>query len=186
MSPSASYNPSEKRIYAYAQMSAADSAFTPSKKKKQQQQQMATLRTTTRLDPLTYMLFGAYKLERSGQGMKSDSWLPLVGNPYALSDVQQLKTLLETCMLRVFEGIGKSLVMRKDSRRSGYSSPRISDETNEDETEDEREVLPLDNDEVRELQLLTTDVVRILDAYAREREGEKIYASSQDYGSDDD
>ena len=60
----------------------------------------------------------------------------------------------------------------------------------DDEEADEpaaRQVLPLDLDEIRELELLTTDMVKILDAYAIEREGErKIYTSSSSDGGDDD
>jgi hypothetical protein len=151
---------------------------------------------------MTYMLFGAYNLRVTQRGLECDDWLPVIGNLHALDDVQRLKTLLDACMLRVFEGVGKSLVRGRDERfmhsrqavdvRQGSS--RINpiedrqdgegENESDDETDEEdpmntgsavvpkvkKPVQPLSFDEIKELELLTTDVVRILDAYAAERE----------------
>ena len=192
--PSASFNPAERRLYAFAEKSR--SIPLGSKEK----DATTSLRTVTRLDPMTYMLFGAYHIEVTKRGLECDSWLPVSGNLYALDDIQRLKTLLDTCMLRVFEGVGKSLIMTRDERSarrkemihvSHEGSSRIpnaqedesdGDEEKENESDsenevdgeamtsrEERKVEPLERDEIRELEMLTTDVVRILDAYATER-----------------
>jgi small subunit ribosomal protein S24e len=60
---------------------------------------------TTKLDPMTYVLFGAYRIAVTAQGLECDGWLPIVGNVYALDDIQKLKVMMEACMCRVFEGL---------------------------------------------------------------------------------
>ena len=151
---------------------------------------------------MTYMLFGAYDLVVTQRGLECDRWLPVVGNLHALDDIQRLKTLLDRCTLRVFEGVGKSLTKGRDERwvqardsvevrRGGSSRIEARDEDDGDEGENESDdegadvavavgsgererkkvVEPMSMEEIRELEMLTTDVVRILDAYAAEREG---------------
>jgi len=153
---------------------------------------------------MTYMLFGAYNLLVTRRGLECDGWLPVTGNLYALDDVQRLKTLFEKCMLRVFEGVGKSLTAGRDERRRTTrshvrvqkGSSRIVDDQDGDGDADERDGEseaddedgvsqqkstrasgPLSPDEVRELELLTTDVVKVLEAYASEREGGSVAVS---------
>ncbi|KAJ7038196.1 hypothetical protein C8F04DRAFT_1089877 [Mycena alexandri] len=124
-----------------------------------------TLVTTTRLDPLTYMLFGAYKLQVTERGLDCDGWLPIVGNLDALDDIQRLKTLMESSMLRVFEGITMN---RRQARASLPVLPR--EEEAESEADDEEiKDLSLSRDEVKELDFLTRDIVRILNRYSDER-----------------
>ncbi|WVR06049.1 hypothetical protein IAU60_003077 [Kwoniella sp. DSM 27419] len=196
---SASFNPAEKRIYAFGEKS----RNVPLGGK--ETGGITQLRSVTRLDPMTYMLFGAYELVVTQRGLECDRWLPVTGNLDALDDVQRLKVLLDGCMLRVFEGVGKSLTQGRDQRwraarshvevRSGSSRIRDGDvpgegDAGENESDDEddesgeaaykarkRVVEPLSMDEIKELELLTTDVVRILDAYAAEREGGSVVSS---------
>ncbi|KAJ7634307.1 P-loop containing nucleoside triphosphate hydrolase protein [Mycena polygramma] len=89
--------------------------------------------TTTRLDPLTYMLFGAYKLQVTERGLDCDGWLPIVGNLDALDDIQRLKTLMESSMLRVFEGI----VMNRRQSRAANLPVLPREEEPESEADDE-------------------------------------------------
>jgi len=153
------------------------------------------------------MLFGAYNLNVTQSGLQCDNWLPVAGNLQALDDIQRLKTLFDGCMLRVFEGVGKSLVRGRDQRmarnresvkvaHNGSShivannddadqegsdgadeAENESDDDDDDAEVQKRVVEPLKVEEIRELELLTTDVVKILDAYAAEREGGSTYAS---------
>ncbi|KAK4683833.1 small subunit ribosomal protein S24e, partial [Tremellales sp. Uapishka_1] len=193
--PSASFNPAEKRIYAFGEKSRN---VPPGGNPNSAQTQ---LRVVTRLDPMTYMLFGAYNLYVTQRGLECDNWLPVIGNLHALDDIQRMKTLLDSCMLRVFEGVGKSLVKGRDERfmasrkvidvrRDGSSriNPNEDDDLDqegENESDDEdldppkekKKIEPLGFDEIKELELLTTDVVRILDAYAAERETSSRYNS---------
>lgn len=185
---SASFNPAEKRLYAFQEKGRN---VTPGQHPNNAPTQ---LRTVTRLDPMTYMLFGAYELVVTQRGMECDRWLPVTGNLHALDDVQRLKDLLDACMLRVFEGVGKSLTKGRDERwvkqektvdvrQSGSSRIDDAQEDGNDEGENESDdedtvdkqgkkvVEPLSMDEMKELEMLTSDVVRILDAYAAEREG---------------
>ncbi|KIR78823.1 nuclear DNA helicase II [Cryptococcus gattii E566] len=186
---SASFNPAEKRLYAFAEKSRnvpvggnPNSAPT-------------NLRTVTRLDPMTYMLFGAYELVVTARGLECDGWLPVTGNTHALDDVQRLKAALDVCMLRVFEGLGKSLVMGRDQRwmdgaggvevHEGTSRIKEGGGEEENESDDEdydrpreksdqassRYAGPLTVEEINELEMLTTDIVKILNKYADEREG---------------
>lgn len=177
---------------------------------------ITSLRSVTRLDPMTYMLFGAYEVYATGRGLECDGWLPVTGNLHALDDVQRLKTYLDACMLRVFEGLSKALTRERDTRfqanrnvvdvRAGSSRIRERtadlDDSKENESDDEgdddmptvsetarlqnelarrsaRKVEPLSSEEIRELGMLTSDVVKILDAYADEREGARSTYSSR-------
>jgi small subunit ribosomal protein S24e len=136
----------------------------------------------TRLDPMTYVLFGAYNLTASSEGLKCDDWLPLVGHFDALDDIRSLKVIMESCMLRVFEGINS---MEVSQRRSGsapstagkYVPPfrrqnRDNEENEsgeEDDGEQKRNKGQLTKDEIKELDVFTHEIVRILDRYADER-----------------
>ncbi|WWC58777.1 uncharacterized protein I303_101321 [Kwoniella dejecticola CBS 10117] len=189
---SESFNPAEKRLYSFGEKS----RNVPLGGK--ETGGITQLRSVTRLDPMTYMLFGAYELVVTQRGLECDRWLPVVGNLHALDDVQRLKVLLDGCMLRVFEGVGKSLTVGRDERwkqsrnnvQVKQGSSRITNtqeeeeifENESDDDDDEAElaeakkeqtriVKPLSGDEIKELELLTTDVVRVLDAYSAEREG---------------
>ena len=145
--------------------------------------QPVQLRTTTRLDPMTYLLFGAYNVEVTGNGLQCDDWLPIHGNLDALDDLQRLKTLLESCMLRIFEGVGKSLEQARMGRsgqraqQTQQQKKRIDESEEENEDEDGLEVEDGDTNEDRslsrteiiELDNLTADVVSVLDRYSDER-----------------
>lgn len=121
--------------------------------------------TTTRLDPMTYMLFGAFNLQVTERGLECDDWLPIVGNLDALDDIQGLKTLMESCMLRVFEGI--TMGRRVRGRQVLPVLPR--EEESESGDEDEDRDYSLSRDEVKQLDLMTRDVVNILNRYSDER-----------------
>jgi len=124
--------------------------------------------TTTRLDPMTYVLFGAYQIAITAQGLECDEWLPIVGNVYALDDIQSLKVMMEACMSRVFEG----LAMRRTrvSLRTAVVSPREEEESGDEEnTGDNSRDHSLSTKEVRELDHFTRSIVGILDRYAEER-----------------
>ncbi|KAF7310915.1 hypothetical protein HMN09_00634800 [Mycena chlorophos] len=132
--------------------------------------------TTTRLDPLSYMLFGAHKLQVVDRGIECDGWLPIVGNLDALDDIQRLKTLMESCMLRVFEGITMN---RWNTRRNLPALPREEEEAETEMDLDETRDLSLSKEEVKELDLLTRDIVRILNRYSEERQQSQSRQSSR-------
>ncbi|WWC86426.1 uncharacterized protein L201_001303 [Kwoniella dendrophila CBS 6074] len=194
---SVSFNPAEKKLYSFGEKSRNVPLGA-----KDPNGGITQLRSVTRLDPMTYMLFGAYELVVTQRGLECDNWLPVIGNLHALDDLQRLKVLLDGCMLRVFQCVGKSLIKDRDERWriNGQSHTRDSmninhnsnnnnndshnendDEVSENESDDEDDddeknkdkinIQPLSQDEIKELELLTTDVVRILDAYASERQG---------------
>lgn len=123
--------------------------------------------TTTRLDPMTYVLFGAYEIEVTERGLDCDGWLPIVGNIDALDDIQRLKGLMEASMLRVFEGIvmGRH---KRNLRNMIPIMPREEAESDDDDTNSKRDY-SLSSEEVKDLDLLTRDIVRILNRYSEER-----------------
>ena len=65
--------------------------------------------TTTQLDPMSYVLFGARKVEVARRGLECDEWLPIIGNPTALDQVSRLKETMDLCFLRV---CGASLYLK--------------------------------------------------------------------------
>jgi len=84
-----------------------------------------------------------------------------------LDDIQNLKVMMEACMSRIFEGL--AMQRTRFSPRTVTISPR---EEKESEDEDDREQLKdysLSATEVKELDYLTGDIVRILNRYAEER-----------------
>lgn len=157
------------------------------------------LKTVTRLDPLTYMLFGASKAKSANGGIMCDDWLPIRGDSVALDDLERVKRMLDLCMLRVFEGIGSGGVVldeeierererrrrrrereqqqsRKKNGASGHQG-EDKDQANgqgdggaEEEEEDlMKEELRMSQREVDDFHHLTMGLVRILDGYAIER-----------------
>jgi small subunit ribosomal protein S24e len=137
-----------------------------------------SLVTTTRLDPMTYVLFGAYRTAVTRAGLECDDWLPIVGDLYALDDIHRLKTMMEACMARVFEGI----VMNKRGRR--VSSNQVSYAPQEEESGDEDDGpvtrnYSLSPQEVKQLELLTQNIVKILNRYAEERIATQSRSSSR-------
>jgi small subunit ribosomal protein S24e len=127
--------------------------------------------TTTKLDPMTFVLFGAYQIAVTAQGLECDEWLPIVGDVYALDDIQKLKVMMEACMSRVFEG----LAMRRTrfALRTVAVSPREEEESGDEEdtphTRESHKTYSLSTEEVKELDHLTRGIVSILNHYAEER-----------------
>jgi small subunit ribosomal protein S24e len=151
-----------KQIIAYAEKRQNVSMANPSSNPPM------FLVTTTRLDPMTYVLFGAYRIAVTAEGLKCDEWLPIVGNVYALDDLQNLKVMMEACMSRVFEG----LAMRRTRfpRRTTAVCPRDEEESgDEEDTRENRRDYSLSAQEVGEIDYITRGIVRILNRYAEER-----------------
>jgi hypothetical protein len=149
----------EKQLYAFAEKRQNLSTGAPSSSASM------FLVTTTRLDPMTYVLFGAYEIEVTERGLDCDGWLPIVGNIDGLDDIQRLKTLMEACMLRVFEGI----VMGRQKRHWRDMIPILPREEAESDDDDLKMDYSLSSEEIKELDLLTRDIVRILNRYSEER-----------------
>ncbi|CAL1695825.1 unnamed protein product [Somion occarium] len=149
----------EKQIIAYAEkrqnISVAGAAAHAQK----------FLVTTSRVDPLTYMLFGAHHIEVTQRGLICDEWLPVVGRGDALDDVERLKALMESCMLRVFEGITQGRAKRRIT--AGPVMPREEkEEESEDEDDDNRlKDYALSETEIQELDLMTQEIAQILNDY---------------------
>ena len=123
--------------------------------------------TTTRLDPLTYILFGAHNVDFVDRGLQCDDWLPISGNPNVLDDIRRLKIYMEASMLRVFEGIAMSRL------RKGQALPvRPREDDSESESWDEDDSnknYSLSPQEVGELDYMTRDVVNILNRHSEDR-----------------
>lgn len=128
---------------------------------------------TTRLDPMTYLLFGANDIQVTERGLECDEWLPIVGNLDVLDDLQRLKTMMEACMLRVFEGIHMSKI-RTGSHLTGI--PAREDEAG---VEVPNKDLSFSPRELSDLDSITRDIVRILNRYSDERMSTQSAASSR-------
>ncbi|KAH0838303.1 hypothetical protein J3R83DRAFT_6580 [Lanmaoa asiatica] len=155
----------EKQLYAYAEKRQNLTAVG-------QTPQMYLI-NTTRLDPMTYLLFGANDIQVTERGLECDEWLPIVGNLDVLDDLQHLKTMMEACMLRVFEGTHMSR-MRTGSHLAGM--PAREDEAGEEMLNEDLSLSPR---ELSDLDLITRDIVRILNRYSDERMSTQSAASSR-------
>lgn len=152
--------PEEKRLYAYAEKRRNDTTGSSS---------TTFLVNTTRLDPLVYILFGAYNVEVVQGGLECDGWLPVKGDLRTLDDIWRLKTSMEASMLRVFEGITMS---RQHRGQKLTIHPRECEEEAEWESGDEGDNmrdLSLSKDEIRDLDQMTSAIVGLLNAYSDER-----------------
>ncbi|KAI5476262.1 hypothetical protein MNV49_007899 [Pseudohyphozyma bogoriensis] len=131
------------------------------------------LRSTTKLDPLGYMLFGAFHLRVMENGLECDNWLPIQGNVSALDDVERLKDVLDLSLLRVFEGLGVQISKgRQQASKPQNRRGHVEDEEGEGEADQEAYDLEdptLSATEVSDLDNLTTGVVKVLNMYAASR-----------------
>jgi len=122
--------------------------------------------TTTRLDPLVYVLFGAHNVEVVQGGLECDDWLPIKGDLRTLDDIWRLKTSMEAAMLRVFEGI---LMSRQRGKSNLRVLPREADDEAEWEDEHDLKDYSLSRDEVKDLDEMTSALVNLLNMYSDER-----------------
>ena len=115
------------------------------------------------------MLFGTSSLKIIEHGVEADEWLPIIGNVDALDDVERLKQILDYSLLRVFEGLG--VAVAKGRQQFGNvrrpSRPPHDDDYDSEREEGDVEAVDLNDPtlsetEVRDLDRLTTNVVRIL------------------------
>jgi hypothetical protein len=149
------------------------------------------LKNVTRLNTLQYMLFGAYQVEPSDDGVHCDNWLPVIGGRYdSLSHVSELKKLFEACLQRVFHGIhvaameqrqahlkrNRELVVKDDVEDRDNLEVRERASEGEDDDVEELEsqgrrnvATPLSRTELMELKFLTRDVVLVLNQYDEDR-----------------
>ena len=101
--------------------------------------------------------------------MECDDWLPVIGRMDVMDVLERLKVMMEDCMLRVFQGI----IASRQRKAHQYKKPLTYDGGREDESGDEEEEnlnnTPLSDTEVKELGLMTMDVVRILNHYSTYR-----------------
>ena len=154
----------EKQIIAFAEKRQNISVVTNNPQK--------FIVTTTRLDPMSYMLFGAYNIEVAGRGLECDEWLPVIGNQAALDQISRLKEAMDLCFLRIYEGI----IMAKRNRHGRIIMPRPeekeeeSDDDGDDETGQARaRDLSLSSTEIGEFEEFTRNLVYILNQYSDER-----------------
>ncbi|KIK70991.1 hypothetical protein GYMLUDRAFT_79166 [Collybiopsis luxurians FD-317 M1] len=121
---------------------------------------------TTRLEPLIYALFGAHRIQKEDHGLLLDDWINILGNLDTLDDLYDLRNYLDNCMTRVFEGI----VMGRRKNRNLTVLPREEElsESGDDMMDEDRDY-SLSKVEVKELDLLSRDVVNILTQYSSER-----------------
>jgi small subunit ribosomal protein S24e len=112
----------------------------------------------------------------------------------ALDDIQRLRIVMDSCFLRVWEGLDhlnrvRTPVQKRPPTESRAASPAPDEEEEEEEQaeygmyDDELDKMgrgsarqadgdgegSLSSDEITELGYLSSDVVRILDAFAEER-----------------
>jgi hypothetical protein len=117
------------------------------------------------------MLFGAFNLRVTENGLECDNWLPIVGNVSALDDVERLKDVLDLSLLRVFEGLGVAISKGRQQqavRPTREQQNRHDDEEGEGEGDQEAMDLSdptLSTNEVADLDRLTSSVVKVLNLY---------------------
>ncbi|SPO41704.1 related to ATP-dependent RNA helicase [Pseudozyma flocculosa] len=153
---------------------------------------MTMLRGCTRLDPLTYMLFGAYDVRVTSSGIECDDWLPITGNLDALDDLERLKAIMDVVMLRQQQRRGgnnsnSNNNNNNNNKQLGARSDwddvdQAQDEGGEDDDDDEwgdRTDLSLSAQEIGEFERMTMGIVHVLDGYSHERLASHSIGSSR-------
>lgn len=138
------------------------------------------LRGCSRVDPLGFMLFGASDTRAIANGLECDSWLPVSGNCEVLDNVERIKWAMDLCMLRVFEGMCKGRpgrrvpqpAVRHESAEEAAAKELAMPPNVEWDSDDENEYADIDlldrtlsPRELEEIEQITTDLVRVLNAY---------------------
>ncbi|GAA5985608.1 hypothetical protein JCM11641_004989 [Rhodosporidiobolus odoratus] len=175
---------SSKQLYAFGEKSKTGAMGG-------KQEGQTFLRATTKLDPLGYMLFGAYHLQVVDAGLECDGWLPIVPSSSSgfttLDDVGRLKSILDYSLLRVFEGLGVAINRGRNPQSNGRPGQgqlqqpeqqrpheqgrgRQFEQDDEDEAEADEEAVDLSDPtlsetEVKDLDRLTSNVVQLLNSY---------------------
>lgn len=163
----------EKQIIAFAEKRQNISVVTNNPQK--------YIVTTTRLDPMSYMLFGAYNIQVAGRGLECDEWLPITGNQAALDQISRLKEVMDLSFLRVYEGI----VMAKRNRHGRIIIPRPeekeeeSDDDGDDTGQTHQRDLSLSSTEIGEFEGFTRNLVYVLNQYSDERIGSQSATNSR-------
>ena len=164
----------EKHIIAFAEKRQNISVVTNNPQK--------FIVTTTRLDPMSYMLFGAYNIQVAGRGLECDEWLPVIGNQAALDQISRLKEAMDLCFLRIYEGI----LMAKRNRHGRIIMPRPEEKEEESDNDGDDEKgqarardLSLSSTEIGEFEELTRNLVYILNQYSDERVASQSVTNSR-------
>ena len=117
------------------------------------------------MDPITYILFGAHNIKVYRRGLECDGWLPIYGNMNTLDDLQRLKGYMDQSMLRVFEGIIHAQAAKRQRRSGPVTLYRDQQEDESGDEDDGEAPSALTATEIRELDLMTRDLTRILIDY---------------------
>ena len=124
--------------------------------------------TTTQLDPMSYLLFGANNTQVAKRGLECDEWLPIIGKQTTLDQILRLKESMDLCFLRVCEGI---TIANRHRDQLAIISPR-EEQSDDDETRQVHERdCPLSSTESMEFEDLTRNLVYIMNQYNEEGMG---------------
>lgn len=137
------------------------------------------LRVCTRIDPLTFMLFGAKQVLVSSRGLECDGWLPVIGDFDALDGVERIKVLMDACILCVLDRIRSPAFSPLSSTKSsavlsGLTSDQhgsLAQHVSYDCDNSEAVPLtpqPLSLEEVEEFESFSAGIVDLLDHYTAE------------------
>jgi ATP-dependent RNA helicase DHX36 len=94
------------------------------------------LRSTTRIDPLSVILFGGEtKLRQQNDGLllTIDEWLPFGGNVKVIESVNKLKLLLENCLAQVYERLDTNVNNSNNSAFVQSNKPNLAGKLDEDD-----------------------------------------------------
>jgi len=123
------------------------------------------LMSTTKLEPLLYVLFGAYEVRPVENGLECDQWVPVGGYFPLLQEVGRLKVNLESCLLRVYEGLANARSQVRGRK------PAVMEREDEWEAEDDGAGRggPLSQAELSEVTTLGRELGSLLDRYSADR-----------------
>lgn len=156
----------KKEIYAYSEKRRNTTTGGPA---------TTYLVNTTRLDPLVYLMFGAYNAKVTSRGLECDEWLPIVGDVDALDVTERLKTYMDKCFLRVYEGIVAS---RRRSRDDIRFVPREREDEEDYDGFNDKDYT-LSSQEIKDLDWMTQNIVDIVTRANQERTDAQSRANSR-------
>jgi small subunit ribosomal protein S24e len=159
----------EKEIYAFVEKALTRQQVKGTMK----MDEVLTLRGTTHIDPLAYIMFGTNKLVVDDRAAHGDGWLPIrfgrKGDYRTIDQVLKLKQTFDSCLLRVFEGFNASVAARQRERIKRFQA--VPEEEFEDGMEDEEDVeaLVLSKREIEDLNQLATGMAELLSRHSSDQ-----------------
>ncbi|CAB4409095.1 unnamed protein product [Rhizophagus irregularis] len=99
------------------------------------------LRSTTRIDPLSVILFGGETKQNDSLLLTIDEWLTFCGNGKVIESMNKLKLLLENCLAQVYERLDTNVNNSNNSAFVQNNKLNLAGKLDEDDEKDKAKLV---------------------------------------------